>query len=537
MKRFFVVVCMIFATCLTVVGTLLARWDYTAQAEQKNPFFVSAKDFEVDGIVLTQSKFIITLKYIGKKTDGLPQYGTSLYDASALEIQTDDDDVLNVEKFAPVNNDAYRISLQFSLRSTDSSTLGFQDAAPTKLSIPVGTVIGLSTEYKENVGKYTSLNFTSSLVLEKYTADDHTESWRCVATERYERYYVDLNKTETFKGAFRDENNQLYALFTVPYLATEDAVYDGTITCFCGTNYQSTPVITQEKGTKTVRITFPNSEALKGNMGDATLSLHGGELTDENLGIQLIVSGERTLYAYADGIFSEEKRIEIRILDETYYTVYTVEGTKKSLVLPKRNGKVGKIFYGWMICGEKYQESEEIALSPFTATGLDVVAEYIDCQLINGAWICADEETGKVGIRFQVALSNDSFEKYSKNVVGLGVIVMPSSFIESDREFTLQNYDRNAVQNFYAGRRNMRLENGAYTVNASIYNIDEANANVAYLARGYLVMNFGGENLYFWCDGMLERTPCGLANSALGDKQADINEETKRIFSVYANAN
>jgi hypothetical protein len=136
-----------------------------------------------------------------------------------------------------------------------------------------------------------------------------------------------------------------------------------------------------------------------------------------------------------------------------------------------------------------------------------------------------------------VALSNDSFEKYNKNVVGLGVIVMPSSFIESDREFTLQNYDKNAVQNFYAGRRNMRLENGAYTVNASIYNIDETNANVAYLARGYLVMNFGGENLYFWCDGMLERTACELANSALGDKQADINEETKRVFSVYANAN
>lgn len=537
MKRFFVVVCMIFATCLTLLGVLLTRWDYTAQAEQKNPFFVSAKDFEVDGIVLTQSKFIITLKYIGKNTDGLPQYGTSLYDASALKMQTDDDDVLNVEKFAPVNNDAYRISLQFSLRSTDSSTLGFQDAAPTKLTIPVGTVIGLSTEYMENVGAYTSLNFTSSLVIEKYTTEDNTQSWRCVATERYERYYVDLNETETFKGAFRDENNRLYALFTVPYLATDDAAYNGTISGFYGMDYNSTPIITQEKDTKTVRISFPDSERLIGNMGDVTLSLFGGELTDENLGIQLIVSGERTLYGYADGVFSEDKRIEIRIFDETYYTVYSVAETEKLVVLPKRNGKADKIFYGWIICGKKYQENEEIALSPFAATGLDIVAEYIDCQLINGAWICADEETGKVGVRFQVALSNDSFEKYSEHVVGLGVIVMPSSFIENDREFTLQNYDKNAVQNFYAGRCNMRLENGVYKVNASIYNIDDANANVAYLARGYLVMNFGGENLYFWCDGMVERTACELANSALDDKQANISEVSKRVLNEYANAN
>lgn len=537
MKRFFVVVCMFLATCLTAVGALIARWSYTAQAEQENPFFVSAKDFKVDNIVLTQSKFIITLKYIGKSSNGLPQYGTSLYDTSALKIQTDDDDVLNVEKFAPVNNDVCRISLQFSLYTTDDVSIGFQDAAPTKLTIPVGTVIGLSTEYIENVGTYTSLNFTSSLVIEKYTTEDNTQSWRCVATERYERYYVDLNNTETFKGVFRGENNRIYALFTVPYLATDDAVYDGTISGFYGTDYNSTPIITQEKDTKTVRISFPDSERLIGNMGDVTLSLFGGELTDENLGIQLIVSGERTLYGYADGVFSEDKRIEIRIFDETYYTVYSVAETEKSVVLPKRNGKADKIFYGWIICGKKYQENEEIALSPFAATGLDIVAEYIDCQLTNGAWICADEDTGKVGVRFQATLTKDAFERYRENVVGLGIIVMPSSFIANDREFTLQNYDKNSVQNFYASRRNMRLENGAYTVNASIYNIDNTNANVAYLARGYLVMNFGGENLYFWCDGMVERTACELANSALDDKQADISEVSKRVLNECADAN
>ena len=83
----------------------------------------------------------------------------------------------------------------------------------------------------------------------------------------------------------------------------------------------------------------------------------------------------------------------------------------------------------------------------------------------------------------------------------------------------------------------MRLENGAYTVNASIYNIDNTNANVAYLARGYLVMNFGGENLYFWCDGMVERTACELANSALDDKQANISEVSKRVLNEYADAN
>ena len=136
--------------------------------------------------------------------------------------------------------------------------------------------------YTNNVGKYTSLVFTSALTLEKYTTDTNEESWRCIPIQTYERYGVDFDEEDTILGVFRNTDNCIYVQIKVPYTATANATYTGTAPVLLeGMSYSSPIEITQEKDSDILYVTLTNSENILGSMGSVTISVTEGNIVDE----------------------------------------------------------------------------------------------------------------------------------------------------------------------------------------------------------------------------------------------------------------
>ena len=538
MKKWLNGILTVFVLCLVMIGALAIQIEKTVRATEENPFYVSGNDFEVTRVWSNGSYYQITLQYIGENADGLPQYETYPYDlGEGIYFKTDDTDYLKLKKASPLNTTTSSVVLTFNVKTTNGE-IGYADVAPTKLIIPAETVVFVSEEYTNNGGKYTSLVFTSALTLEKYTTEAGEESWRCVQTQTYERYSIDFNEEDVFLGTYRNDNGLLCMQVKVPYTATQAATYTGTVPCaFNGINYSSTVEITQEENSNVITFVFTQSENVVGSMGDVTLVLTNGTIVDKTLGVQLDFENEKTLYGYADGIFTEEKRIEIHVTDGESYSITTVPATATTYSIPQSKGKNGHIFYAWLVGDTKYQENDTLDLSLYTQTGVHIVAEYIACGLVDGAWIRVGESLANSGIRFQSVITQEAYTKYEQYICGMGIIVMPTDMIESDKEFILQNYNgAKQALDYYVAKSDIDCKDGTFTLKATVGKVVESNYNRSYSARAYLVMNFGGINVYLWEDNIVQRSPYALASAALENAGENISSTHKAILQSYVDS-
>lgn len=194
----------------------------------------------------------------------------------------------------------------------------------------------------------------------------------------------------------------------------------------------------------------------------------------------------------------------------------------------------GKIFIGWNVNGELKQANTSVVVN----TNLTVVPQWIDYSLQAGAWIRWSTNVETSGIRFVADLDKASYEANSAYIKKIGIIMMPKDML-NEADFTLSNYttgnaSTSALDFSLASKEFSFTAEGNLSLGATIQKLHQENYNKDIMARAYVVVNYGGEDVYLYADMNEEnvRSIYTLAKTAL---EGTLSDEKRGIAQAYVN--
>lgn len=263
---------------------------------------------------------------------------------------------------------------------------------------------------------------------------------------------------------------------------------------------------------------------------------------------------------------TESKFYVIRVSDETAFR-YTSSGFVGRHTVTIKNGdgetteKVfpgdgytlgtqsnnGKIFIGWKVKYTQDGETKEelkAANSEITVNAdLTIEPQWIDYALQEGAYIRLQTTADTSGIRFVANLNKNSFDASSAYIKKIGVIMLPKDMITEGKEFTLENYSGEdaaaSALDFALDSESFTFaEDGTLSLGATVQKLNQANFNRDIAARAYVVVNYGGEDVYLYADMNEENVKSiyTLASAALSsDSLTDAQKQIAQGYVDYVN--
>lgn len=231
----------------------------------------------------------------------------------------------------------------------------------------------------------------------------------------------------------------------------------------------------------------------------------------EYVGIEF--AEEIVFYQTEDGGWSQVEYFEITQNVNAEKRVERVSKLQETYVLPTPTLQEGKLFLGWEINETIFQAGESVALSAYLQSGLSMTAKVIDLTFMDGASIRFDT-SGDSGIRFSVTLGNSGDIDLVEEI---GIILIPKDLL-NEKEFVWENYNSSGQAKKYSVSKEgfSFMETDTFTLYATLANVLESNFNRIFLARAYVLVNYGeNESEYVWTDGTAESSVYEVASTLL----------------------
>lgn len=243
----------------------------------------------------------------------------------------------------------------------------------------------------------------------------------------------------------------------------------------------------------------------------------------------VFVSAETSLTDNQEEI--ENNYVEIHIFEGETESTVKINKAEPQFILPKATEVEGKLFIGWNIDGKLYPENATLEIHQDIQSGVTVIAEYSTYSITNGAWIRAEKP---FCMRFGATLTYTDYVKLKPYLCGVGIIVMPTDLLETDKEFTLSNYIQDDLaEDYYFESTQIFFIGETFDVYATMENVSARNFNRNYSARAYLKVDFGYGEQYIWDDTIVERNAYYLSMMALESELPSKEYET--LFTEFIN--
>ena len=531
-KLFGKIVATVFAFLTLGLGLLTLANHTSAQAEVKY-LTVKQSDFTVESFKKIGEYYLIILKYSGENESGLPHESAQIYQERNTSLDTDDNEKLNLYYLYSANSSPYSLGMYINLTYSSDGKIGYTAANPTEIRIPNGSRFTSSISYEGEKKEYGGIYFENGLRL-VYNAD--TKAWECVidgAETTLTSHSVTLDKTNVTKMGINESSGLLEATLALPYAHTDTVEYEGTFSAtVSGIEYTGEISAYHVANTQTLLLVFNGSEHIGQTPQGVSVTLLGGELISAEIGVKLTVDGEITFYGYSDKTFSTEEYIEIHKTIAGVKSMEKVLASEETYVLQDVAATEGKLFWGWKLDGQEYQNGDTLTLSEYKNTGVHLEAVFLEYGLLSGATIRCDKDLTSSGIRFSADLSETDYLAHKSVIRGVGIILIPSDLIQ-DKPFILKNYSgENGAKNFYAEASAITFdEKGIFRLHATLSTILESNYNREFSARAYMLVNRNGAEEYLWGTQIESRSVYDVATKALKNHKTD-NDLTATQFKI-----
>ena len=265
-------------------------------------------------------------------------------------------------------------------------------------------------------------------------------------------------------------------------------------------------------------------------------------LTDAQLtkfyGFAIVFSANETSFnikrvwiEYPNPDYVEDTTVDITYYDgnktkiENLSTVYsTVDG-----VLPDCTA-VGKVFIGWQSAdGKLYAAGAAVTAE----TPAELYAAAIEFATQDGAYIRVGENAAVSGIRFDTTFNAAEYTAIKNFVTEYGTLILPKDFLTEGKDFTLENFEVDKTILKIKSTVSTTGEDSVTTYRGAIFEINEANYNRYFAARGYFTVKYtNGETKNFYYANN------SVANVAKVFKESadyeNLSDEQKSIVDAYA---
>ena len=192
----------------------------------------------------------------------------------------------------------------------------------------------------------------------------------------------------------------------------------------------------------------------------------------------------------------------------------------------------GKIFIGWDVNGVLKQANTSVVVNE----NLTIIPKWLDYSLQAGAYIRLTTKADTSGIRFVADLDEASYEMNSAYIKKIGIIMMPKDML-SEADFTLANYTTDSTAtsalDFSLASENFSFtDEGQLSLGATVQKLNQSNFGKDIMARAYVVVNYGGEDVYLYAD-MNEENVTNIYTLAKAALEGDLSDEKRAIAQGY----
>lgn len=243
---------------------------------------------------------------------------------------------------------------------------------------------------------------------------------------------------------------------------------------------------------------------------------------------------KRVWIEYPNPDYVEDTTVDITFYDgnktkiENLSTVYsTVDG-----VLPDYTAD-GKVFIGWQTAdGKLYAAGAAVTAE----TPAEFYAAAIEFATQDGAYIRVGENAAVSGIRFDTTFNAAEYTAIKNFVTEYGTLILPKDFLTEGKDFTLENFEVDKTILKIKSTVSTTGEDGVTTYRGAIFEINEANYNRCFAARGYFTVKYtNGETKNFYSAAYANNS---VANVAKVFKESadyeNLSDEQKSIVDAYA---
>lgn len=243
---------------------------------------------------------------------------------------------------------------------------------------------------------------------------------------------------------------------------------------------------------------------------------------------------KRVWIEYPNPDYVEDTTVDITFYDgnknkiENLSTAYsTVDG-----VLPDYKAD-GKVFIGWQSAdGKLYAAGAAVTAE----TPAELYAAAIEFATQDGAYIRVGENAGVSGIRFDTTFNAAEYTAIKNFVTEYGTLILPKDFLTEGKDFTLENFEVDKTILKIKSTVSTTGEDGVTTYRGAIFEINEANYNRYFAARGYFTVKYtNGETKNFYSAAYANNS---VANVAKVFKESadyeNLSDEQKSIVDAYA---
>ena len=245
----------------------------------------------------------------------------------------------------------------------------------------------------------------------------------------------------------------------------------------------------------------------------------------------VVQANEETAFRYTEGGFVGRYTVIQRIGGEEIKTK-VFPGDSYNLGTESNDGK---IFIGWKVNDVLHQANTSVTVN----ANLTIVPQWIEYALQEGAYINLTTNAATSGIRFVADLDKDSYEANAAHIKKIGIIMMPQDMWLED-DFTLANYttgnSATSAMDFSLASENFTFTaEGKLSLGATIRKLYKENYDRAIMARAYVVVNYGGDDVYLYADmnAANVRTVYELAKTAI--EKGGLTPEKQAIAQGYVN--
>ena len=213
---------------------------------------------------------------------------------------------------------------------------------------------------------------------------------------------------------------------------------------------------------------------------------------------------------------------------ETLSTAYsTVDG-----VLPDYTA-VGKVFIGWQSAdGKLYAAGAAVTAE----TPAELYAAAIEFATQDGAYIRVGENADMSGIRFDTTFNAAEYTAIKNFVTEYGTLILPKDFLTEGKDFTLENFEVDKTILKIKSTVSTTGEDGVTTYRGAIFEINEANYNRYFAARGYFTVKYtNGETKNFYSAAYANNSIANVAKEFIKTAgYQGLSDEQKSIVDAYA---